>query len=215
MKLFLASSGLPDNQIGLERLHDMVGPDKRVLFIDNAKDELPVSERTAHVEEKRVEFTAAGFDFYELDLRNYFRSPDMLKPLVEAAPFVWVSGGNTFVLRRAFAYSGLDGLLTNALKATNMVYGGSSAGSIVMTKTLRGTEHGDDPYVVPDGYEETIVWDGLGLVYPQLVPHYQSEWFGDEAQAMIDYFEQNGMKYETLKDGEAYVVDGKYEEKLA
>lgn len=193
----------------------MVGSDKRLLFVDNAKDELPPEERAAHVEEKRKEFTDAGFEFFELDLRDYFRSPDRLKPLVEAAPFVWVSGGNTFVLRRAFAYSGFDTLLINALKTTNMTYGGSSAGSIILTNTLRGAENGDDPFVVPEGYDDTILWDGLGLIYPQLVPHYQSDWFGKEAQAMIDYFDTNGLKYETLKDGEAYVVDGKYEEKLS
>lgn len=214
MKLFLASHGLPQLESTMQRLHDMVGDDKRVLFVDNAKDELPAEDRAAHVEEKRQEFTAAGFDFYELDLRNYFRSPDQLKPLVVAAPFIWVSGGNTFVLRRAFAYSGFDSLLVNALKSTNMVYGGSSAGSIIMTKTLRGTEHGDNPYIVPDGYNGEIIWDGLGLVYPQLVPHYQSKWFEHEAQAMVDYFEQNGMRYETLKDDEAYLVDGEYEEKV-
>ena len=185
-----------------------------MLFVDNAKDELPEAERAAHVEEKRKEFTAAGFDFYELDLRNYFRSPDKLKLLVDAAPFIWVSGGNTFVLRRAFAYSGFDSLLINTLRTGHLTYGGSSAGSIVMTKTLRGTEHGDDPYTVPQGYEEEIVWDGLSLVYPQLVPHYQSDWFGKEADAMVDYFKQNGLKYETLKDGEVYMVDGDYEEKL-
>ena len=211
MKLYLSSQGFGNH---LKRLEDMVGSDKRVLFIDNAKDELPEEQRAAHVEEKRQEFAAAGFDFYELDLRKYFRSPDMLRPLIEAAPFIWVSGGNTFVLRRAFAYSGLDSILINALKHTNMVYGGSSAGSIVMTKTLHGTENGDDPYFVPDGYEEEIIWEGLGLVYPQLVPHYQSDWFGREAQAMADYYESNGMRYETLKDGEVYVVDGEYEEKL-
>lgn len=211
MKLYLSSEGFGNH---LDRLQDMVGHDKRVLFVDNAKDELPSQERAKHVTEKREEFTEAGFEFFELDLRNYFRSPDKLKPIVNAAPFVWVSGGNTFVLRRAFAYSGFDSLLVNALKDTNMTYGGSSAGSIIMTKTLHGTEHGDDPYMIPEGYSEEIYWDGLGLVYPQLVPHYQSDWFGKEAQAMADYFDQQGMKYETLKDGEVYVVDGKYEEKL-
>lgn len=211
MKLYLSSHGFGNH---LDRLKDMVGSDKRVLFIDNAKDGGPEADRAAHVEEKRKEFTEAGFDFYELDLRNYFLSPDKLKPLVEAAPFVWASGGNTFVLRRAFAYSGLDSLLMNALKSTDMVYGGSSAGSIIMTTTLRGTEHGDDQYLVPDGYKEDIIWDGLGLIYPQLVPHYKSDWFGKAADAMADYFEHAGMKYETLRDGEVYVVDGKYEEKL-
>ena len=77
MKLYLASHGL--NQTHLERLHDMVGSDKRLLFVDNAKDELPPEERAAHVEEKRKEFTDAGFEFFELDLRDYFRSPDRLK----------------------------------------------------------------------------------------------------------------------------------------
>lgn len=212
MKLFLSSQGFGGH---LEKLQAMVGDDKRVLFVDNAKDAGSVAEREAHILEKQKEFEAAGFEFFELDLRNYFGSPDVLKKLVEAAPFVWVSGGNTFVLRRAFAYSGFDTLLQNALKTSDMVYGGSSAGSIIMTKTLRGTEHGDDPYAVPEGYKEEIIWDGLGLVYPQLVPHYQSEWWADEAQAMADYFEQNGMKYETLKDGEVYVAEGGVEEKLA
>jgi len=211
MKLFLSSHGFGNH---LERLQQMVGKDKRVLFVDNAKDESTPEERRAHTLEKQKEFEDAGFEFFELDLRNYFGSPDMLKPLIEAAPFIWVSGGNTFVLRRAFKYSGFDTLLQNALKSTDMVYGGSSAGSIVMTKTLRGTEHGDDPYVVPDDYKEEIIWDGLGLVYPQLVPHYQSEHFGDKAQAMVDYFEHNGLKYETLKDGEVYTVDGGHEGKL-
>lgn len=211
MKLFLSSQGFGNH---LARLQQMVGNDKRVLFIDNAKDIGSASDRAVHTAEKKLEFEAAGFEFYELDLRDYFNSPDTLKLLVEAAPFIWVSGGNTFVLRRAFKYSGFDVLLQNALKNTNMVYGGSSAGSIIMTKTLRGTEYGDDPYAVPESYKEEILWDGLGLVYPQLVPHYQSDWFEDEAQAMVDYFEQNGLKYETLRDGEVYVVDGEIEEKL-
>lgn len=211
MKLFLSSQGFGNH---LDRLQQMVGGDKRVLFIDNAKDYGSPEERRAHVLEKQKEFEEAGFDFFELDLRNYFGSPDTLKLLVEAAPFVWVSGGNTFVLRRAFKYSGFDTLLQNALKSTDMVYGGSSAGSIIMTKTLHGTEHGDDPFIVPDGYKEEIIWDGLGLVYPQLVPHYQSEWWASEAQAMADFFEHNGMEYETLKDGEVYIVAGEHEEKL-
>lgn len=211
MKLYLSSQGFGNH---LEYLQTMVGSDKRVLFVDNAKDYLPEAERRAHVEEKRLEYEAAGFEFFELDLRNYFRSPATLKPIIDAAPFMWVSGGNSFILRRAFSYSGLDTLIKGPLKAGSLVYGGSSAGSILLTKTLKGTEHGDDPYVVPEGYKEEIIWDGLGLIHPQLVPHYQSEWFGEQSQAMVDYFESSGLVYETLKDGEVYLVDGEREEKL-
>lgn len=212
MKLYLSSHGIGTHVV---KLHEMVGADKRVLFIDNAKDELPEAERAVHVEEKRQEFTDAGFDFYELDLRNYFRSPDTLKKLIHNAPFIWVSGGNTFVLRRAFAYSGLDSLLINALRTSDMVYGGSSAGAIIMTSSLKGTELGDDPTVVPTGYKKELIWDGLGLVYPQLVPHFESEWFNKEAQEMADYFKKNNVAYVALKDSEVYVVDGDSEGKLA
>jgi dipeptidase E len=212
MKLYLSSQGFGNH---LERLKQMVGSDKRVLFIDNAKDYYPASERAAHVAEKKALFEAEGFEFFELDLRNYFRSPATLKPIIDAANFVYVFGGNTFILRRAFAYSGFDSLITNALRTRNITYAGSSAGSIIMTKTLRGTELADDPNIVPDGYKKEIIWDGLGLVYPQLVPHYNSVLVGKEAQAMADYFEQENISYETLMDNEVYIVDGKYEEKLS
>lgn len=211
MRLYLSSHGFGNH---LERLQQMVGDNKKVLFIDNAKDDLSVEERQAHVDEKRIEFEEAGFEFYELDLRKYFGKAELLSKIVAGAGLVWVSGGNTFIVRRALKYSGLDEILMNDLRKDLFVYGGSSAGSIIMTKTLRGTEMGDDPYVAPEGYEQEIIWNGLGMIYPQLVPHYQSAWFGNEAQAMIDYFEDNGLKYKGLKDGEVYIVDGEFEERL-
>lgn len=211
MRLYLSSYSLGSQ---LDRLHAMVGENKRMLFIDNAKDYLPEGERAEHVRQKLVDYTEAGFTVEELDLRDYFGKPDELEARVSGAGLIWGSGGNTFILRRAMSYSGLDKILKAGLKGDSFVYGGSSAGSIVMTKTLRGTELGDNPYEVPAGYQENIVWTGLGMIYPQLVPHYQSEWSGDEAQAMADYFEHNGYAYETLRDGEVYIVDGDTEEKV-
>ena len=212
MRLYLSSHGIGNH---VDTLHKMVGDNKKMLYIDNAKDDLPEEERAQHVAEKHAEFEKAGFEFYELDLRKYVGKADLLAKIIAGAGLVWCGGGNTFLLRRAMKYSGLDTLLQNDLKADLFVYGGSSAGSIVMTKTLRGVEMEDDPYVVPAGYEEEIIWTGLGLLYSQLVPHYMSEYFGENAQAMVDYFEENGLKYVTLKDGEVYVVNGSFEERLA
>lgn len=211
MKLFLSSQDFGNH---LDRLHAMVGSDKRVLFVENAKDYYAPAERAAHVKQKKREFESAGFEFFELDLRNYFKSPDKLKPIIDAAHFIFVSGGNSFILRRAFAYSGFDSLIMNALKTNDLTYAGSSAGSVIMCKTLRGYDTMDAPYVVPAEYKEDIIWNGLGLIYPQLIVHFKSERFGEVSQATLDNFEHNGLKYETLQDGEVYVVDGKYEEKL-
>lgn len=187
-----------------------------MLYVNNAKDYLDPKERAEHTAEKKEEFESYGFEFFELDLREYFaeeKRPTLALLLAEA-DLLWAGGGNTFVLRRAFAQSGLDEILPVLLKQNALVYGGSSAGSIILTKTLRGVEHGDDPYVVPSGYDHEIIWSGLGLIYPQLAVHVGSEWFDRESQAMIDSYETNGLKHESLEDGHVYVVDGEYEELL-
>lgn len=212
MRLYLSSHGFGDH---VDTLREMVGENTKVLYIDNAKDDLPEDERAQHVAEKHAEFEKHGFEFYELDLRKYVGKAELLAKIVAGAGLVWAGGGNTFLLRRAMKYSGLDIILQNDLKADLFVYGGSSAGSVVMTKTLHGVEMEDDPYTVPAGYEEEIIWNGLGIIYPQLVPHFGSDFFGENAQAMVDYFEENGLKYVTLKDGEVYVVNGHFEERLA
>ena len=210
MRLYLASHGFGEHS---ERLTSMV-TQPRVLVIDNAKDELPAVERAAHVAEKISEFETLGFQAEELDLRDYFKRPVELQARLNGIGLIWVCGGNTFVLRRAFSYSGFDQIVTAGLRDDLYVYGGSSAGSIIMTKTLRGAENGDDPFVVPAGYDEEIIWAGLGIIYPQLVVHYNSDWFKDEAQAMADSYDHRGLRYETLEDGQVYVVDGGIEEKL-
>lgn len=213
MRLYLSSAGIGNH---LTKLVEMVGDRRKMLYINNAKDYLSPRERAEHTAEKKEEFESYGFDFYELDLRDYFASEKRptLALLLAEADLLWVGGGNTFILRRAFSQSGLDEMLPSLLKQNAFVYGGSSAGSIILTKTLHGVEHGDDPYSVPEGYDTEIIWTGLGLIYPQLAVHVASEWFGTEAQAMIDSYETNGLKYESLEDGQVYVVDGEYEELL-
>lgn len=212
MRLYLSSAGVGNH---LEKLLAMMGDGRKVLYVGNASDEDDVYKKQ-HVAEKKAELESYGLEFFELDLRDYFapEKHDVLQTIVSATDLLWLGGGNTFLLRRAMTYSGLDHIMAAGLKDNLFVYGGSSAGAIVATKTLRGTENGDNPYVVPAGYQAEIIWNGLGLIYPQLVPHYQSDWFGNDAQAMADYFGHNGLKYETLRDGEVYIVDGDYEEKL-
>lgn len=214
MRLYLSSAGVGNH---LTKLVEMVGERRKMLYVKNAGDHLPSDEHAAHVQEKKAEFESYGFEFYELDLRDYFapEKRDILAQILAETDLLWVGGGNTFVLRRAFRQSGLEDLLPPLLKQDAFVYGGSSAGAIILAKTLHGAEHGDDPYTIPAGYDEEIIWNGLGLIYPQLAVHVGSDWFGTEAQAMIDSFETNGLKYESLQDGDVYIIDGKYEEKLA
>jgi len=128
---------------------------------------------------------------------------------------VWVCGGNSFILRRAIAQSGFDEAITDLLAADEIVYGGFSAGACVVTPSLMGIDLCDDPEVVPEGYQEEVIWDGLGLVDYSIVPHYKSD---HPESAVLDetatFLEDRGMPFKTLRDGEVIVVDGESEELL-
>ena len=212
MRLYLSSAGLGDH---VEVLRDLMRGGNKLLYISNAQDDWSALDKQQHVAEKLEEYRLLGFDARELDLRQYFAGNlEALKDQLADCDLVWCGGGNTFLLRRALSYSGLDGLLGQGLAQDRFVYGGSSAGSIIPTPSLRGTENGDDPLSVPEQYKPEIIWEGLGLIQEQIVPHYQSDWFAAEAQGMIDYFEKAGTSYRALRDGQVYMVDGSQERLL-
>ena len=87
---------------------------------------------------------------------------------------IWTPGGNSFLLRRAMRQSGLDLFLMARWEDRNLVYGGYSAGAVVVTPTLRGIDLVDPPDQQASGYSAEIVWDGLALVPYCNAPHYDS-----------------------------------------
>lgn len=108
--------------------------------------------------------------------------------------------------------SGFDAAIRPLLEAGCMVYGGYSAGIIAATPTLRGTEFVDRPELVPENYPTELVWEGMGLVEYSLAPHYRSNHpESRDMEKVVAYFQENGMAYKTLRDGEVLVVDGKIE----
>lgn len=203
MRLFLSSENF-GKYPGV--LADITGK-KKVAYIGNAKDYGPTSERAAKIAEHRQQFSDLGFEFEEIDLRDYFDAK-VPADILDGFGLVWCSGGNTFLLRSAMKQSGLDKILISKVKADKVAYGGSSAGSVVAGPTLRGTEHGDDPGHVDEVYKADVVWDGLGLVDTVIVPHWGSDWFGAEAEKMAGALDDSGHTYECLEDGQVFVVNG-------
>jgi len=212
MRLFLSSENLgkyPDEFL------ELLGPNKRLAFVENAKDDWDEKDRTNKVNEHLKQFKGVGFDVFELDLRDYFGKQKQLEKVLSKCGGIFVAGGNTFILMRALKQSGAGPLLYDMVRKNEIAYGGSSAGSIAATPSLRGSELGDYPEVVPDGYKKEVIWDGLDFVNFHIIPHYKSNWFGVEAEAMLDYMKQHAMNYKTLMDGQAFLVNGDRAELLA
>lgn len=204
MHLYLSSYGIGDKG---EDLVQMVGNNKRVAIIMNAGD-LDAAYHDTGLQKQMTSLSALGFIPEELDLRDYFPDNSGLREKVLEFGLVWVRGGNVFVLKRAFEQSGFGGIISDLIKSNSLVYGGYSAGALVVTPTLRGVELVDDPGPVPEGYKKDFSWDGLALVDYSIAPHYKSEHPETEAiEKVVQYFEKNAMPFKTLRDGEVIVVD--------
>jgi dipeptidase E len=204
MKLYLSSYNLGDNP---EKLVELVSPNKRVAVITNASDLKTVEERKDKVKEEFDHLIEIGLLPEELDLRKYFGKQKKLEKKLNEFKTVWVKGGNTFVLRRAMSQSGFDKLIEEKINDSDFVYAGYSAGSCVVTPTLKGLEIVDDPIEVPKGYNSEIIWEGLGFVDYSIAPHYKSN---HPESAMVDetvkYFVEHKMPHKTLSDGEVIIV---------
>jgi dipeptidase E len=211
MRLFLSSENLgvyPDKFLNL------LGPNKKLATVHNAIDDLSKEERKTKVDAHLAQLKSQGFKAFDLDLRDYFGQPEIIAEHLSKCGGIFIFGGNTFILNRALKYSGAGRALYDMVRKNEIAYGGSSAGSIIATPSLRGSEIGDHPDVTPEGYNDEVIWEGLDFVNFYIVPHYKSDWFGVEAEAMVDYFKQHRLPYRALQDGQAILINGEKEEFL-
>jgi len=205
MRLYLSSFDLGHYPQALVAL---TGTARRAAIVVNALDDHN-EDRANWLASQMHQLGKLGFTAVELDLRDYFARPDQLGPVLDQLDLVWVSGGNTFVLRRAMKQSGFDELIKQRLASDQIVYGGFSAGAVIAAPGLRGLETVDNPVLVPPGYDPEMIWDGLGLVPFAIVAHFLANPPVSEAvDRTIAFLVQNAIPYRTLRDGEALVIDG-------
>lgn len=211
MRLYLSSERLGERAGAL--LGMLGGP--RVAVIANGYDYCGAIARDfyrAEVYDPVPEFEALGLVPEQVDLRAHFGDPQSLRLRLGRYDLVWVMGGNSFVLRRAMRSSGFDHVIRELLEADAITYGGYAAGAIVAGPSLRGMELMDDPFEVPAGDDEPLIWRGLGLTPFAIVPHYRSS-HPDSAAAekIVSYMEARKVRHRTLSDGEVIVRVGNLE----
>jgi dipeptidase E len=206
MKLYLSSYKLGNNP---QALADLIGVNKKIAIIPNALDVYTdMYRRTEGIKSEKEGLLQIGLDPEELDLRNYFGKYNELATKLAEFSSVWVLGGNTFTLRRAFKQSGMDGWLKQKRKDENFVYAGYSAGVCVLSPSLKGLETVDSPSLVPDGYKPEIIWEGVGLIDFAFAPHYKSDHPESEmVDHEVEYYQKYGIEHKTLHDGEAIIMD--------
>lgn len=200
MKLYISSMYLG---IDTKMLTDWIKDHgNKILLICNARDhkEDRKSEELFNEKNKQI-LEEVGFDVDYLDLQDYFNDSEGLYKLLNEYKSVFVTGGNVFVLRKAYELSGFDKYLLNN-KNKDFLYGGYSAGVCILSDTLKGYDL-VDPIVNPYNSDEANM-SGVGLLDYMICPHYKSDHKEcDLVDNMVDYFKENKVKYITLRDGES------------
>lgn len=211
MRLYLSSDGIGDRAGSLLALLGAT-PGLRAAVIANGFDSsLPGAAEGARgkVFNHHNILASLGIAAESLDLRAHFGDAAGLAARLARFDLVWVMGGNAFVLRRAMRQSGFDQAIADLLARDALVYAADGAGALVSGPSLLGAESLDDPWDVPEYYDEYLVWSGLRLTSFTIVPHFRSN-HPDSAGAekLVNYLGARRLPYRALSDGEVVVSTG-------
>ena len=207
MRLYLASHNLGPFT---DELLKLVGDGRKALLIENARDYYPEERRANDLQEKLSMLSELGFEVEELDLRNYFEKPDELKGFLQDynPDLIYASGGNVFLLTTAYHLSGFDKILREDLANDKYVYGGFSAGTMAICKTIKFYGHDHlVPERVPEVYGADAVFDGVGLVDYQLIPHADVPKHLEITKEYIHRIENAGLQALPLNQEAVIIVD--------
>lgn len=200
MKFYLSSIGIKSP----EEFYELAGKSSgiKTAFITNAFDYKSPEDKKVRIDLIVQELTRVGLDLHEINLRSYNNEPGRLKDDLLGFDVMWVCGGNVFLLRELMKRSGLDKVLGDVLES-GVVYGGDSAGAIVVGPTLAGFERADHVDQVDE-----VIYEGLGLVNFVVVPHAGNPKFQQLLEAITKDLQNKEVPFEVINDEQAVVVDG-------
>jgi len=214
MRLFISSYRAGRHE---SELRELLGKIDKVAVITNAKDYKTPEDRKIKIEDNFNYYRSIGLEPTEIDLRPYFHKLDAEK-LLAKHNFIWLAGGNVFLLRRALSYTGLDRYIYDAVKKNEIILAGESAGAIIMGPTLKYSEVENDledsQNYAPLPYRKEVIWEGLGLIEYVPVPHYKSAGYIG-IDEYVENLEKDKIPYKTMTDEQVLTVDGDRAELLA
>ncbi len=210
MKLFLASYRLGEYPEKFLEVLETVTKNKKVALITNALDaSTNYIKLTQSTKRDRRDLEALKLEVEELDLKKYFgKQAELEKKLFEFGS-VYVRGGNTYVLRRAFKQSGFDKILKKFAKVKKeFLYSGYSAGACVLSPSFEGLELVDHPEEDPELYPKERIATGVGLIDYSIAPHFRSDHPESQAiNSVVEYYLTHKIKFIALTDNDFIVEE--------
>jgi dipeptidase E len=208
MKYYLSSFKLGNET---SKLKDLVSKtNKKFGYIPNAIDFTSADpvRKFKHIEDDMNDIRQYGVEIEVLDLKNYFGKKEVLKTKLGTLGGLYVSGGNTFVLRQAVHLSGLEEIFTDLQSREDFVYVAYSAGVCILTPTLKPYAITDDANDYPYKELKSQIWEGLGILDFAFEPHYNSDHPESKSTDIeIQHCIDNKILFKAYRDGEVLILE--------
>lgn len=209
MKFYLSSYRFGNETETLKRW--ITGTNGRFGYIPNACDSFVDDADWSiarHIQEDMDSLREIGAEVELLDLKEYFGKQEELRAKLAELGGVYVSGGNSFVLRQAMRLSGFDVLLpVMRTSRENFVYAAYSAGVCVLGPSMRVHALTDDANVFPYPQITEQIWDGIGILDFVFEPHYASNHpESASVEREVAYCVENKILFKAYHDGEVLLL---------
>jgi dipeptidase E len=204
MKLFLASS--LDRTIKLLTEKLVTSPSEtKVLFVANAADPYTIDKFWVRADKEA--FANLGFQVMEVDLRE-MSVEDFAKNL-KGTDILHMCGGSVLYLISLLGERGMQSLIGDAVKNNEVIYTGTSAGSMVVSNNLELCAYDQEELDFVKGIKD---FTGLGLVNFLIIPHSNQEAFIENHKEIIEHLPQHQTPLIFLQDDQAvWAEDSKFE----
>ena len=208
MKYYLSSYKLGRETEKLKKL--VKNTSGKFTYIPNARDftGADLERKRQGTEEDMTQLREVGIEVELLDLQDYFGKQGELKEKLLSLGGVYISGGNSFVLRQAMRLSGLDSIILEMSDRADFIYSGYSAAVCILCPTLKYYAITDDANNFPYHQLKEQIWEGLGVLDFIFEPHYHSDHpesasTDKEIQALIE----DKVLFRAYKDGEVLILE--------
>lgn len=200
MKMFIAST-LSDT-IGLF-VKKLDAGCYNVLFIANPADKF---KNKYWVNKDRYAFKSKGFDVEDIDLTEITLSK--FKKEIKQFDIIHICGGSALYILKLLKDNGMFNVILNEVKRGQIIYTGTSAGSMIMSPNISFCADDEDEQ------EAGMVgklkdMTGFGLIPFYIMCHAQERYYIPSTKKSMDKLPRNKLPILFLNDNMALWVEGK------
>jgi len=190
MKLYLTSiTANVINKINFENK-------KKVVFILTAAN--PYSDKS-FIEPDKKALKNKGLELTIYDIEN--KTQETLTKDLSKFEIIFVSGGNSFYLLEQIKKTGFDKVLKKFQK-TDIIYIGSSAGSVIVCPDIKYIEPLDDPKEAKNLQN----YKGINLIDFYVLPHFNTGIFGEISKTIYQE-KANTLKLVPITDNQLIEIN--------